>query len=465
MIGSSAVNLRSIGPGMMRQEPTPATIPIRSIVETLSPADEAAVRLAVRRAFECRQPVYTIGGETSLDYGLPRAKPGIALSMTALNRAIEHAFDDLTVTVEAGMTLCKLNRRLAEKRQWLPIDPPEAEKATIGGIVATNAYGPRRHGYGTIGDYLLGFRAIDGRGEAFNGGGKVVKNVAGYNLPRLMVGSLGTLGVITQATFMVRPLPATAALVICDVLGFEQAESLLAGLGSSQATPTIVELLAGPARANCPLPAMPEGAVARLAIGFEGGAIEVQAMLGGLCDELKAAGVDDVTTIAGAGVGSIWNWLSASPALLQVNVLPSRLVGLVEQFSKLLPSHPLQAHASSGVIKVYPPADTTTGCIEGFAALVSGTLRPLVTAAGGHLTVLATPEGCQLSAGDLWGPSRPGAALMRSIQQRFDPAGILNLGRFQFWSAMACHRFPIARHRETITDGVLKSDGKPSHSK
>jgi len=430
MNGPSALNLRSIGPGMIRQEPALATIPIRSIVETISPADEAAVGLAVRRAFECRQAIYTIGGGTSLDYGLPRAKPGIALSMTALNRVIEHPSNDLTVTVEAGITLGELNRRLAEKRQWLPIDPPEAEKATIGGIVATNAYGPRRHGNGTIGDYLLGFRAIDGRGEAFNGGGKVVKNVAGYNLPRLMVGSLGTLGVITQATFMVRPLPASAALVICDVRGFDQAEDLLAGLGNSQAMPTIVELLAGPARANCPLPAMPAGAMARLAIGFEGRAIEVQAMLGGLCDELKAAGVDGMTTIAGAGVACIWNWLSARPALLQVNALPSRLVGLVEQFSKLLFAHPIQSHAGSGVIKVYPPTDGSTGYVDGFAELVAGTLRPLVSAAGGHLTVLAPPEGCQLSAADLWGPSRPGAALMRAIQQRFDPAGILNPGRF-----------------------------------
>jgi glycolate oxidase FAD binding subunit len=404
--------------------------PISPVTETLTPADATVLAAAVRQAYERRQAVYPVGGGTSLHYGLPRTKPGIALSLAALNRVLEHAADDLTVTVEAGITLAALNRRLAEKQQRLPIDAPEPEKATLGGIIATNACGPRRHGHGTIGDYLIGFRAIDGRGEAYRGGGKVVKNVAGYNLPRLMVGSLGTLGVITEATFMVRPLPAYAALVICDMPGFEQAEILLAGLGRSPVSPVIVELLAGPARPECPAPTRPASSAARLVIGFEGTSIEVQAMAGALCDEWKAAGADGLTTIAGAGVRSILTWLSASPAIVQINVLPSRLVGLVEQFAKLLPACPLQAHASSGMMRIYPPADGSGGVTDRFVELIRITLRPLTAAAGGHLTMLEVPDGMELSAADLWGPPRAAAALMGAIRQRFDPAGILNPGRF-----------------------------------
>jgi glycolate oxidase FAD binding subunit len=429
MISPAAVNLRSVASSLLRPAPPAVAIPNSPIIETVIPPDEATVARHVRQAFERQQAVYPVGGGTSLNYGLPRVKPGIALSLTALNRVLKHSAHDLTITVEAGITLAELNRHLAVNQQWLPIDPPEAEKATIGGIVAANAYGPRRHACGTIGDYLLGFQAIDGRGEVYRGGGKVVKNAAGYNLPRLIVGSLGTLGVVTQATFMVRPLPAYAALVICDVPYFQQAEALVAGLGSSQAMPTIVELLAGAARPHCPLPAMAGSAGARLVIGFEGSPIEVQVMLDMLCDEWKLAGIKDITTIAGAGVTSIVNWLGTSPAVMQINVLPSRLVGLIEQLAKLLPSHPLQAHAGSGVIRIYPRADGSAGFGERFAELVSGTLRPLAVAAGGRLTVLATPEGCELTATDIWGPPPAAAALMRAIQQRFDPAGILNPGR------------------------------------
>ncbi len=222
--------------------------------------------------------------------------------------------------------------------------------------MATNACGPRRYAHGTIGDYLIGLRAIDGCGEAFAGGGRVVKNAAGYNLPRLMVGSLGTLGVITQATFMVRPLPTHSALVICDMPSFQQAECLLAALGRSRTTPMIVELLAGPALPHCPLPAMPDTAAARLAIGFEGGAAEVQGMANVFCDEWQALGADGLTTITGARVDAVWNWLSESPALLQINVLPSRLVEVMEQVAERLPATPLQAHAGNGVIRIYQPS-------------------------------------------------------------------------------------------------------------
>lgn len=441
MIRPASADLSSPPPESLRQPTVTAGPPIGPIgpispvaptIESVAPADVSAVAATVRSAFEREQAVYPVGGGTSLNCGLRRVRPGIALSLAALNRVLDYPADDLTVTVEAGITLAELNRRLAEKRQWLPLDPPESDKATIGGIIATNASGPRRHGYGTVGDYFVGFRAIDGRGDEFRGGGKVVKNAAGYNLPRLMVGALGSLGVIVEATFLVRSLPGYWAMLIRDVPSFEQAEALLDGLGRSRAAPTIVELLAGPARPNCPLPAMPATAAARLVIGFEGGAVDVQAMLAALDEEWKLSGTDGVTSIAGAGVASITNWLGESPAILQMNVLPSRLVGLVEQLAKLLPRHPLQAHATSGEVRVYASADDRAAFPNGYAELVRNKLRPLVTAAGGHLTVLAAPEDAPLTAADVWGPPRAGAALMRAIRQRFDPAGILNAGRFPF---------------------------------
>ena len=411
---------------------TASELPLK---QTVSPTDELAVAALIGEAYKSGTPVYPIGGGTRLDYGPRPARPGIELSMNQMNRVLDYPADDLTITVEAGLTLAELNRHLAIKRQWLPIDAPERNRATVGGIVATNACGPRCYAHGTIGDYLLGIRAIDGCGEAYAGGGRVVKNAAGYNLPRLMVGSLGTLGVIAQATFMVRPLPTHSALVICDLPSFQQTEYLLAALGHSRTTPRIVELLAGPALPHCPLPVMPDMAVARLAIGFEGSAAEVQGMANVLCDEWQALGADGLTTITGARVDSVWNWLSESPAMLQINVLPSRLVGVMEQVAGILGASPLQAHAGNGLIRIYWPSThaplPSTGEVS-FVNLVQNRLRPIATAAGGHLTVLATPADIELTPAEIWGPPRLGVALMRSIQQRFDPAGILNPGRFSW---------------------------------
>jgi glycolate oxidase FAD binding subunit len=413
---------------------TTADIAELPLEDCVAPTDEPAVVARIAAAYQSGTPVYPIGGGTSLDYGPRPARPGIGLDLRRMNRVLDHPADDLTITVEPGLTLGELNRILAEKRQWLPIDAPEPARATMGGIVATNACGPRRYAHGTIGDFLIGIRAIDGCGEAFAGGGRVVKNAAGYNLPRLMVGSLGTLGVITQLTFMVRPLPTHSGLVICDMPSLQQAEGLLDALGRSRTTPMIVELLAGPARPLCPLPAMPDTAAARFAIGFEGSAAGVQEMVSVLCDEWQALGAEGLTTLTGARVDSVWNWLSEGPALFQINVLPSRLVSVMEQVAAALRATPLQAHAGNGVIRIYPPsppAPLPTG--EGsFVNLVQNTLRPMATMAGGHLTVLAAPTGVELASADVWGPPRPGAALMRSIQQRFDPAGILNPGRLTF---------------------------------
>jgi glycolate oxidase FAD binding subunit len=401
--------------------------------QTVAPPDEQHVAALIAEAYKSRTPVYPSGrGDASFDFGPKPPRPGIRMVLRQMNRVLEHASDDLTVTVEAGLTLAELNRRLAGSRQWLPIDAPQAARATLGGIVAANACGPRRFGHGTIGDYLIGFRAMDGRGEAFAGGGRVVKNAAGYNLPRLMVGSLGTLGVITEATFMVRPLPTHSSLVICDSSRFAQAECLLAALGRSMTTPAIVELLAGPALPQCPLPAKPDTADARLVIGFEGNAAEVQTMANLLCDEWQALGADGLTTLIGARVDSVWNWLSESPPMLQINVLPSQLTCMMEQVASRLPDVPLQAHADNGVLRIYSPADPRAEFYGSFSELVKNTLRRIAAAAGGHLTVLAAPPGLELTRDEIWGKPRAGSALMRSIQLRFDPAGILNPGRFNF---------------------------------
>src|SRR6266403_2689729 len=145
------------------------------ISDTVAPSDQAELASYVHVAFEGATPLYPIGGGTSLDFGLPSKAQGRGLSLAKLNRTVDYPARDMTVTVEAGVTMKALADLLATERQRLPIDVPQAERATIGGVIATNWNGPRRYGHGTVRDYVIGISAIDGRGLPFKGGGRVVK--------------------------------------------------------------------------------------------------------------------------------------------------------------------------------------------------------------------------------------------------------------------------------------------------
>ncbi len=411
-----------------------ATVQALPLIETVTPADQAAVAKVVRRAVETSTPVYPVGGGTSLDYGVHPSTPGIGLSTSEVNRVIDYPADDMTITVEAGITMAQLSDRLAAKGQWLPVDVPQPGRATIGGAVAANLSGPRRYAYGTWRDYLLGFSAVDGLAAAFSGGGRVVKNAAGYNLCRLMVGSLGTLGVITQVTLMVRPLPETSAMVACDVPDFDAAERLLAGLVHTPTRPAAVELLSGPNWQHNPVMGpMLESSVAQLVVGFEGSAAEVEWMVQQISSEWRQLGAASLVTVAADEAALLWGWLTELPADVQISVPPSAAVETIERLRGLDPNGSIQAHAGDGVIRVH----LSPRVPQQFAALLSEQLRPVAEAAGGNLVVLANPEGAALTGRDVWGPvledgAGDGAAVMRAMKDRFDPHGLLNPGRFVF---------------------------------
>ena len=147
------------------------------------------------------------GSGSALDLGNPPARVDIVLDLTDMDRVIEDNPDDLTVSVEAGLTAGALAARLAPRRQWLPVDPPGGSSRTLGGLVATAAHGPLRARYGTLRDLLLGVRFVQADGVVTWGGARVVKSVTGYDVPKLMVGSLGTLGVLCELTLRLHPQP------------------------------------------------------------------------------------------------------------------------------------------------------------------------------------------------------------------------------------------------------------------
>src|SRR5690242_13573289 len=177
----------------------------RLVVE---PGTEEEVSAVLAFANQEGLKVLLRGGGTQMGLGFPPTGGDILLSTVRLNRLVEHAPHDLTATVHAGLSLTTFQTFLAQARQWLALDPVLDPAATIGGIIATNASGPRRRHYGGVRDQLIGIRVVLPDGTIARGGGKVVKNVAGYDLPKLFTGALGTLGVIVAATFRLYPLPA-----------------------------------------------------------------------------------------------------------------------------------------------------------------------------------------------------------------------------------------------------------------
>ncbi len=159
-----------------------------------------------------------------------------------LNRVLAHIPEDMTVTVEAGATLAALQTQLATRGQWLPIDPPTPNTLSIGALLATNASGPRRFGFGTIRDHLIGIKVALADGQLIKAGGQVVKNVAGYDLCKLFVGSQGTLGIIVEATFKLLPLPEVESFVALECKNLAEAESRMESVLASPLTPVVFDL-------------------------------------------------------------------------------------------------------------------------------------------------------------------------------------------------------------------------------
>jgi len=401
-------------------------IPIR---ETVTPTDESGLAEEVRRAAAPATPVYPIGGGTAPGCGGPTLRPGIGLSTSHLTRLVDHAADDMTVTVEAGMTLAGLGRLLGARNQRLPVDLCRPDRATVGGLAATNFFGPRRYAHGTMRDYVLGLRAVDGRGEVFSAGGRVVKNAAGYNLCRLMVGSRGTLGVITELTLMVRPTPEHAAVVACDVEDLHEAESRLAALVTSQTRPVSIDLCAGRPRPDCPLPgAVAEGAAARLLVGFEGSRPEIDWMVEQLGKEWGDAGIGRTTVSLADEAASLWQWLTELAAEVRIHVRPGAVVATVAGLLEFDPGATVEAHAGDGVIR----AQFSTREPDEWAESIVHRVSPLVDRAGGRMVVTSAPEGVALERDAVWGRAGDGRRISQAIKESFDPHGILNPGRYVF---------------------------------
>ncbi|TWU09483.1 putative FAD-linked oxidoreductase [Symmachiella macrocystis] len=403
---------------------------------TPTTSDEARDFLAENSAGAGRA-IFPVGGRTALHYGYAPTQPGFAFSTLRLNRTIDYPARDMTITVEAGIRMDELTEILKAEGQRLPIDVPQSSRATLGGVLATNTSGPRRFGFGTMRDYLIGITSIDAAGKTFSAGGRVVKNVAGYDLCKLMIGSLGTLAVITQVTLKVIPQPEMSQLLWCAAADWQAVEVALENLLTSATRPVALEVLNAAAaheiaaEARLDLPS--SGPI--LCIGFEGAARETEWQAETMSVELEAAGICDVAVVADAE--SLWFALtdfatsSDEPLTFQANLRPSRLV----EFSELATSAgvSLAAHAGNGIVIGHLPDEVTT--LDAAVELLSP-LQALAHEADGNLVIFDCDESWKQTI-PVFGQARQDRALMQRIKQQLDPRDILNPGRVFTKNAMS----------------------------
>jgi glycolate oxidase FAD binding subunit len=384
--------------------------------------DEAARVVALAR--DEGLAVAPRGSGSALALGAPPERVDIVLDLAGLDAVLEHNPDDLTATVQAGVTAGALAARLAAHRQALPLDPPGWNRRTLGGIAATAASGPLRTRYGTMRDLLLGVRFVQADGVVTWGGARVVKSVTGYDVPKLLVGSLGTLAVLGELTLRLHPQPEAEATCLLSLTSVEAAQELAAGIIDSTLQPNRLELLDAGALAASGLPPAPAGIV--VCFGSVQSAVRAeQAAVAARAERLHAR----VETM-GPGFWQTYDRMLAETGttVLRVAVAATRVAATLGEVRVALGSATgvaVTACAPLGVLRVAVGKDEPARlgkAIERLRAFVAPDDGSVVVERGA--TALRT-------AIDPWGPvPAPALDLMRALKQAFDPHRTLNPGRF-----------------------------------
>ena len=381
----------------------------------VKPHDIAELAAALSAANTARHAAVITGGGSKLSWGRTPEHVDVVLSTSQLNRLVAHRYGDLTATIECGATLVDLNRQLAMHGQWLPVDSA-FPAATIGGVVATNDSGPLRHRFGTPRDLLIGVTLVLADGRIVKAGGTVVKNVAGYDLGRLVSGSFGSLAAIATATFKLSPLPAASGTVgvFYRERGAVARDAQLLASNQFEFTALDVQMTPGAAgpeyRLLVRVASSPGATEAQLAavqrlVSGESHLITGPAEADLWRDQLTAPWIGDSTTIRMA-------WLPAS--LADVLTLLER----VGQETGAGVTFTGRAAVGAGLVRVDGTVDAAVTFVD--------RLRDDDTVA--NVVVLRALPGVKARV-DVWGARPDSSLVMQAIKTALDPAGILNAGR------------------------------------
>jgi glycolate oxidase FAD binding subunit len=374
-----------------------AAVDAPEIVQPTSEVELASVLAdAARRGLN----VSPRGGGTKLDWGCPPERVDLVLSTLGLSRVLEHAAGDMTCTVEAGCTIAAMQRALAQHGQRLALDPLWPDRATVGGVLATSDSGPLRHAFGSARDLLLGVTVALPDGTLARSGGKVVKNVAGYDLPKLMVGAFGTLGVITQATFRLHPLPRETRTHRFAAPSFADAAQFLGAVRASTIVVTGLQLCAG------------HNVQATIAVRIEGSEAGVQASAAPLLEKAAACGLASFedTENPWARRERVWQ---RPGVVAKVTFPPSQLAHLCAT----IPNAPWTLVAQATGTALLATSSNPDDLVE---------LAERVRTTGGSLTILRGDAALkrQINTAAIAGI----LPLMQRVKHQFDSAATLNPG-------------------------------------
>jgi glycolate oxidase FAD binding subunit len=418
------------------------------------PGSNEQVAEIVKYAAAEKLALIASGARTKLGIGSPPSRYDIALDITRLDRILAYDPGDLTLSVEAGVPLRTVASALAEHRQFLPLSVPYFDRATVGGTIASGVDTPLRQFYGTARDYVLGMEFVIGDGVRSKSGGNVVKNVTGYDLHKLMIGALGTLGVITRVNFKTFPMPVSSRGFVATFEDLDRAIDMRNRVAQSPLTPMTFDLLspgaanlfAAPSAARLTKSPMPPNVLApsrwALTIGYSG----KDAVLARYEAELRRMAAEsaahDVIVLADRIRAAAFAYkrefipiaLESSPAttIVKISVLPACLKDALTAAIKAANANQLPWTAlarSLGVIFfALLPADRSQ---TSHRQVIAATNQ--ILAAGTNLGANTTIPWCPSewkSALKVWGPERSDLAQMQKVKKVFDPLGIFSPGRF-----------------------------------
>lgn len=383
--------------------------PSRFVVE---PGREQELSAVLRYANEAGLRVAPRGGGTKLTWGNPPASVDLIVSTSRLNQITEHAWADLTVTVEAGCTMQNLQERLAQHGQRLALDAMWPERATVGGVLSTNDSGVLRLRFGGMRDLVIGVTLALADGTLARSGGKVVKNVAGYDLSKLATGAMGTLGVIARASFRLHPLPQNTRTLSISAPSLAEMQHCISAIQDSQLAPSALQLRLS---ANRP---------AEIDVLFEGTPPGLEAQEAHLRDLVEPLSVTETGAEMWAARQHLWS-SAKTEAVAKVSMLPAEIATIFDAVRRVASAH----HAQwSSVVQA-----TGLGLLrlDGATEQLQTALRELRAALerrGGSLVILRHPS--DMPPLDAWGDAGDTQELMRAIKQRLDPRGTLNPARF-----------------------------------
>jgi glycolate oxidase FAD binding subunit len=379
----------------------------------LEPANEQELAKVLKFANDAGLAVIPRGGGTKLDWGNPPLRADLILSTARLNRVIEHAWADLTVTVEAGCTLLQLRQTLAQHGQRLALDTLWPENATVGGVLSTNDSGSLRLRFGSLRDLIIGITLALPDGTLAKSGGKVVKNVAGYDLPKLATGALGTLGVITRAVFRLHPAPRYARTVSFQRNTLDETHRLITAVQASKLAHTALQV-----RLAAETPPQIDVLLEGTGAGLDAQEQKLLELAGPPC-------VPEFPAKIWTAREDLWPQPDRHCAVAKTSVLPANISHDIEIFSHLAKSKNVQWRTvmqatGLGWLRLDGSRDALRTLLE--------EIRADLQRNGGSLIVLHGPEG--MANFDAWGDPGDALPLMRAVKQQFDPKGTLNPGRF-----------------------------------